>query len=76
MAGFIKRTISFFKALKRFPFEENEELVWNKQIKIDAAFSQVSRKTDLAFEDMGILRYGQEGRWATEERLGFIPSQS
>lgn len=44
------------KALKRrFPFAEEEALVWNKSPKLDAAFSQVSRHTDLAFEDMGAL---------------------
>lgn len=53
----------FSKTLKRrFPFEENEELLWNKKTKIDAAFSQVSRKTDLAFEDMGILKDAMDKR--------------
>ena len=46
----------FSNALKRrFPFSEEESLVWNKSPKLDAAFSQVSRHTDLAFEDMGVL---------------------
>ena len=42
--------------------KEKEELVWNKKTKIDAAFSQVSRKTDLAFEDMGILKDAMDKR--------------
>ena len=47
----------FPKAFKRrFPFDEDPGAPWNKMPKIDAAFSQVSRSTDLAFEDMGILR--------------------
>ena len=41
---------------RRFPFEEDQTAVWNKVPKLDAAFSQVSRSTDLAFEDMGVLR--------------------
>lgn len=46
----------FSRALKRrFPFSEGESLVWNKTPRLDAAFSQVSRQTDLAFEDMGVL---------------------
>ena len=46
----------FSKALKRrFPFSEEETLILNKVPKLDAAFSQVSRHTDLAFEDMGVL---------------------
>ncbi|XP_077319390.1 uncharacterized protein LOC143941218 isoform X2 [Lithobates pipiens] len=47
----------FSKALKRrFPFEDKDSEVWNKKPRVDAAFSQVSRRTDLAFEDMGILK--------------------
>ena len=46
----------FSKALKRrFPFSDDPSSIWNKTPKLDAAFSQVSRHTDLAFEDMGIL---------------------
>ena len=41
---------------RRFPFEEDPSTVWNKVPKLAAAFSQVSRSTDLSFEDMGILR--------------------
>ena len=40
---------------RRFPFSDDPSSVWNKVPKLDAAFSQVSRHTDLAFEDMGIL---------------------
>lgn len=44
------------RALKRrFPFSEEETAVWNKSPKLDAAFSQVTRQTALAFEDMGSL---------------------
>lgn len=39
-----------------FPFNEDPESLWNKVPKLDAAFSRVSRSTDLAFEDMGILK--------------------
>ena len=47
----------FSKSLrKRFPFEDKDSEAWNKKPKVDAAFSQVSRRTDLAFEDMGILK--------------------
>ena len=46
----------FSRSLKRrFPFSEDPLSVWNKSPKLDAAFSQVSRNTDLAFEDMGVL---------------------
>lgn len=38
----------------RFPFAADEAAVW-KKFRLNAAFSQVSRKTDLAFEDMGVL---------------------
>lgn len=38
----------------RFPFDEDSVQVWNKRPKLDAAFSQVSRHTDLAFEDMRV----------------------
>lgn len=41
---------------RRFPFDEDPAALWNKVPKLDAAFSQVSRSTDLAFEDMGILK--------------------
>lgn len=41
---------------RRFPFNDNPESLWNKVPKLDAAFSQVSRSTDLAFEDMGTLK--------------------
>lgn len=46
----------FSRALKRrFPFSEDSVSVWNKNPKVDAAFSQVSGPTDLTFEDMGAL---------------------
>ena len=41
---------------RRFPFGEDPSVVWNKIPKLDAAFSLVSRSTDLSFEDMGILK--------------------
>ncbi|PIO30776.1 hypothetical protein AB205_0160780, partial [Aquarana catesbeiana] len=51
-----KGSLSFLEHLKRrFPFAEDEAAVWNRSPRLDAAFSQVSRKTDLAFEDMGVL---------------------
>lgn len=46
----------FSRALKqRFPFLEDPVSMWNKCPKLDAAFSQVSGHTNLAFEDMGAL---------------------
>lgn len=46
----------FSRAQKRwFPFSEDPASVWNKNMKLDAAFSQVSRHPDLAFKDMGTL---------------------
>lgn len=46
----------FSRALKcKFPFSENEVSFWNKSPRLNAAFSQVARNTDLAFEDMGAL---------------------
>lgn len=39
-----------------FRFEEDPSAVWNKVPRLDSAFSQVSRSTDLAFEEMGVLR--------------------
>ncbi|XP_040189524.1 lamina-associated polypeptide 2-like [Rana temporaria] len=51
------------KSLKRrFPFENKETEVWNKKPRVDAAFSQVSRRTDLAFEDMGVLKDAMDKR--------------
>ena len=41
---------------RRFPFGEDPSAIWNKVPKLDAAFSQVSRSTDLSFEDMGLLK--------------------
>ncbi|XP_073476117.1 lamina-associated polypeptide 2, isoforms alpha/zeta-like [Aquarana catesbeiana] len=41
---------------RRFPFEEDPSAVWHKVPWLDAAFSQVSRSTDLSFEDMGVLK--------------------
>lgn len=50
-----ERTPFFSRSLKRrFPFDDNSAQVWNKRPKLDAAFSQVSRNTDLAYEDMGV----------------------
>lgn len=40
----------------RFPFDEDPAPLWNKVPKLDAAFFLVSRSTDLAFKDMGILK--------------------
>ncbi|PIN88341.1 hypothetical protein AB205_0081150 [Aquarana catesbeiana] len=52
-----ERAPFFSRSLKRrFPFEEDSTQVWNKKPRLDAAFSHVSRNTDLAFEDMGILK--------------------
>lgn len=52
-----ERAPFFSKSLKRrFPFDEDSSHIWNKKPRLDAAFSQVSRNTDLAFEDMGILK--------------------
>lgn len=52
-----ERAPFFSRLLKlRFPFEEDSTHVWNKKPKLDAAFSQVSRNTDLAFEDIGVLK--------------------
>ena len=47
---------------RRFPFSEDPASIWNKVPKLDAAFSQVSRHTDLAFEDMGILSESMDKR--------------
>ena len=47
---------------KRFPFNEEDAEVWNKKPCVDAAFSQVSRRTDLAFEDMGVLKDSMDKR--------------
>lgn len=47
---------------KRFPFEENPDSIWNKVPKLDSAFSQVSKSTDLAFEDMGTLKEPMDKR--------------
>lgn len=53
----------FSRALKQtFSFAEEEALVWNKSPRLDAAFSQVSRHTDLAFEEMGALSYPMDIR--------------
>lgn len=78
-SGKTQRRASFFSGSlkRRFPFEEDESLVWKKKPKINAAFLQVSRQTDLAFEDMGILKDAMdtEGRLLAEESLGLIPVQ-
>ena len=47
---------------RRFPFEENPEAIWNKIPKLDTAFSQVSKSTDLTFEDMGLLKEPMDKR--------------
>lgn len=39
-----------------FPFDEDPVALWNKVPKLDAAFCQFSRSTDLSLEDMGILK--------------------
>ena len=58
-----ERAPFFSKSLKRrFPFDEDEAQVWNKKPKLDAAFSKVSRNTDLAFEDMGALKDNMDKR--------------
>lgn len=41
---------------RRFPFDESPEVVWNKNPKLDAPLSKVSKQSDLAFEDMGHLK--------------------
>lgn len=46
----------FLRALKRrLKFFEDEASVWTKTPRLDTAFPQVSRHTDLAFEDTGAL---------------------
>ena len=58
-----ERAPFFSKTLKRrFPFEDGDTELWNKKPKVDAAFSQVSRRTDLAFEDMGVLKDAMDKR--------------
>ena len=58
-----ERAPFFSKSLKRrFPFDEDVAQVWNKKPKLDAAFSKVSRNTDLAFEDMGTLKDNMDKR--------------
>lgn len=42
---------------RRFPFDENKSLVWNKKPRLNVALSLVSRCTDLAFEDMKEIRW-------------------
>ena len=58
-----ERAPFFSKSLRRrFPFEEDTAHLWNKKPRVDAAFSQVSRRTDLAFEDMGVLKDAMDKR--------------
>lgn len=58
-----ERAPFFSKSLKlRLLFEDDSDQVWNKKPKLDADFSQVSRNTDLAFEDMGIPKNAMDKR--------------
>ena len=41
---------------RRFPFDEDAALPWNKNPKLDAPLSKVSKNSDLAFDDMGTLK--------------------
>ncbi|XP_077336773.1 lamina-associated polypeptide 2, isoforms alpha/zeta-like isoform X2 [Lithobates pipiens] len=51
------KKVFFPKSLKRrFPFDESPEAVWNKNPKLDAPLSKISKQADLAFEDMGHLK--------------------
>lgn len=53
----LDKKVFFPNSLKRrFPFDESPEAVWNKNPKLDAPLSKVSKQSDLAFEDMGHLK--------------------
>lgn len=41
---------------RRFPFDEDTAQPWNKNPKLDAPLSKVSKNSDLAFDDMGTLK--------------------
>ena len=41
---------------RRFPFEDNASQPWNKNPKLDAPLAKVSKRTDLAFDDLGCLK--------------------
>ena len=41
---------------RRFPFESDVSHPWNKVPRLDAPLAKVSRRTDLAFDDLGSLR--------------------
>ncbi|XP_068128539.1 lamina-associated polypeptide 2, isoforms alpha/zeta-like [Hyperolius riggenbachi] len=46
--------------IKRFPFKEDDVKMWNRCPKLDAAFSQVNKQNELAFEDLGYLKDPQD----------------
>lgn len=52
------REIFFFFSvnLKKFPFQGDTVQPWNKNPKLDKPFSKASKNTDLASDDMGLLR--------------------
>lgn len=50
---------------RRFPFGEEEEQKFFKTPKLDAALSQVSKKSDLSFEDSGNLKDQMDRRAET-----------